>query len=109
MDAILDKVSKHGYENLTAEEKDFLFPAIQPMTAKRSTFRPVWSLLFLIPGGMGVVLAELAVRVPRWTCQCWRCLGWPTHWLRAHSSSAHSGRCGPVAGERVWPVRFSSL
>ena len=25
MDAILDKVSKHGYENLTAEEKDFLF------------------------------------------------------------------------------------
>ena len=34
------------------------------MTAKRSTFRPVWSLLFLIPGGMGVVLAELAVRVP---------------------------------------------
>ena len=25
MDAILDKVSKRGYENLTAEEKDFLF------------------------------------------------------------------------------------
>lgn len=25
MDAILDKVSKHGYDNLTAEEKDFLF------------------------------------------------------------------------------------
>ena len=34
------------------------------MTAKRSTFRPVWSFLFLIPGGLGVVLAELAVRVP---------------------------------------------
>ncbi len=34
------------------------------MTAKRSTFRPVWSLLLLVPGGMGVVLAELAVRVP---------------------------------------------
>ena len=34
------------------------------MTAKRSTFRPLWSFLFLIPGGMGVVLAELAVRVP---------------------------------------------
>ena len=34
------------------------------MTAKRSTFRPLWSLLFLIPGGMGVILAELAVRVP---------------------------------------------
>lgn len=25
MDSILDKISKHGYENLTAEEKDFLF------------------------------------------------------------------------------------
>ncbi len=34
------------------------------MTAKRSTFRPLWSLLFLIPGGLGVLLAELAVRVP---------------------------------------------
>ena len=34
------------------------------MTAKRSTFRPLWSLLLLVPGGMGVILAELAVRVP---------------------------------------------
>ena len=34
------------------------------MTAKHSTFRPVWSLLFLLLGGIGVVLAELAVRVP---------------------------------------------
>ena len=34
------------------------------MTAKRSTFRPVWSLLFLIPGGMGVVLAELRCGCP---------------------------------------------
>ena len=34
------------------------------MTAKRSTFRPLWWLLFLIPGGMVVILAELAVRVP---------------------------------------------
>lgn len=25
MDAILDKISKHGYDNLTAEEKEFLF------------------------------------------------------------------------------------
>ena len=25
LDAILDKISKHGYDNLTKEEKDFLF------------------------------------------------------------------------------------
>jgi hypothetical protein len=25
MDAILDKISKQGYDNLTAEEKEFLF------------------------------------------------------------------------------------
>lgn len=33
------------------------------MTAKRSTFRPVWSFLFVIPGGIGVLFAELAARV----------------------------------------------
>ena len=74
------------------------------MTAKRTTFRPVWSLLFLIPGGMGVVLAELAVRVPPVDVPVLALFAYPS----SHSPLAHWARCGPAAGKRAWPVHSSS-
>ena len=78
------------------------------MTAKRSTFRPVWSLLFLIPGGMGVVLAELAVRVPPVDVPVLALFGMAYPLASGALIIGALARCGPAAGKRAWPVHSSS-